>query len=55
MLSKTVRLRDLTYQEFMTFPADEFYLLTNALAVWEDARREEREAQARMKATSGAA
>lgn len=50
MLSKTIRLRDLTYQEFMTFPADEFWLLSNAAAVWDEARREEREAQARMNA-----
>ena len=50
MLAKTIRLRDISYGEFMSFPADEFYLLTNALAVWEEARREEREAQARMKA-----
>jgi len=50
MLAKTIRLRDLSYSEFMTFPADEFYLLSNAAAVWDEARREEREAQARLSA-----
>ncbi len=55
MLAKTIRLRDLTYQEFMNMPADQYWLLTSAAAVWDEARREEREAQARMKATSEAA
>jgi len=52
MLAKTIKLRDLTYSEFMTFPADEYYLLTNAVAIWDEARREEREAQARVSATA---
>jgi len=50
MLAKTIRLRDLTFFEYMAMPADDFYLLSNALAVWEEARQEERAAHARSQA-----
>ena len=52
ILAKTLRLREMTWHEFMAMPADEYYLLSNAAAIWDDARREEREAQARLSAAT---
>ena len=48
ILAKSIRIRDLSYFEYVAMPADEYYVLSTALALWDEGRREEREALARQ-------